>query len=27
MAPHAARALVGRRHVRVVPVAMLLGAA
>ncbi|MGD6748627.1 iron ABC transporter permease [Streptomyces sp. BH105] len=27
VAPHAARALVGRRHVRVVPVAMLLGAA
>ncbi|MEU6390993.1 iron ABC transporter permease [Streptomyces sp. NPDC046939] len=26
VAPHAARALVGRRHVRVVPVAMLLGA-
>ncbi|MCQ4211237.1 iron ABC transporter permease [Streptomyces longispororuber] len=25
VAPHAARALVGRRHVRVVPVAMLLG--
>ncbi|MCZ4507480.1 iron ABC transporter permease [Streptomyces sp. ActVer] len=27
VAPHAARALVGRRHVRVVPVAVLLGAA
>ncbi|MFZ3573606.1 iron ABC transporter permease [Streptomyces sp. BH097] len=27
VAPHAARALVGRKHVRVVPVAMLLGAA
>ncbi len=27
VAPHAARALVGRRHVRVVPVALLLGAA
>ncbi|MFF8882208.1 iron ABC transporter permease [Streptomyces flaveolus] len=27
VAPHAARALVGRRHVRVVPVATLLGAA
>ncbi|MEU1278142.1 iron ABC transporter permease [Streptomyces sp. NPDC005805] len=27
VAPHAARALVGRRHIRVVPVAMLLGAA
>ncbi|WP_326692478.1 iron ABC transporter permease [Streptomyces sp. NBC_01795] len=27
VAPHAARALVGRRHVRVLPVAMLLGAA
>lgn len=27
VAPHAARALVGRRHVRAVPVAMLLGAA
>ncbi|WP_318217079.1 iron ABC transporter permease [Streptomyces sp. SCL15-6] len=27
VAPHAARGLVGRRHVRVVPVAMLLGAA
>ncbi|GAB2804509.1 iron ABC transporter permease [Streptomyces daliensis] len=27
VAPHAARALVGRRHVRTVPVAMLLGAA
>lgn len=27
VAPHAARALVGRRHVRVVPVAILLGAA
>jgi iron complex transport system permease protein len=27
VAPHAARALVGRRHVRIVPVAMLLGAA
>ncbi|MEU1214585.1 iron ABC transporter permease [Streptomyces sp. NPDC005790] len=26
VAPHAARALVGRRHVRVVPVALLLGA-
>ncbi|MEV1055084.1 iron ABC transporter permease [Streptomyces sp. NPDC049887] len=26
VAPHAARTLVGRRHVRVVPVAMLLGA-
>ncbi|MFJ9547524.1 iron ABC transporter permease [Streptomyces erythrochromogenes] len=26
VAPHAARALVGRRHVRVVPVAVLLGA-
>lgn len=26
VAPHAARALVGRRHIRVVPVAMLLGA-
>ncbi|MFE3554215.1 iron ABC transporter permease [Streptomyces sp. NPDC059193] len=26
VAPHAARALVGRQHVRVVPVAMLLGA-
>ncbi|MEU5755792.1 iron ABC transporter permease [Streptomyces sp. NPDC047829] len=26
VAPHAARALVGRRHVRVVPVAILLGA-
>ncbi|MFC9269777.1 iron ABC transporter permease [Streptomyces zhihengii] len=26
VAPHAARALVGRRHVRVVPVSMLLGA-
>jgi iron complex transport system permease protein len=26
VAPHAARALVGRRHVRVIPVAMLLGA-
>ncbi|MEV0321548.1 iron ABC transporter permease [Streptomyces sp. NPDC050658] len=26
VAPHAARALVGRRHVRVLPVAMLLGA-
>ncbi|MEU5950999.1 iron ABC transporter permease [Streptomyces sp. NPDC047525] len=26
VAPHAARALVGRRHVRVVPAAMLLGA-
>ncbi|MEW1925796.1 iron ABC transporter permease [Streptomyces sp. NPDC088360] len=26
VAPHAARALVGRRHARVVPVAMLLGA-
>jgi iron complex transport system permease protein len=26
-APHAARALVGRRHVRVVPVTLLLGAA
>ncbi|MGP3978253.1 iron ABC transporter permease [Streptomyces sp. 8N114] len=26
MAPHAARALVGRQHARVVPVAMLLGA-
>ncbi|MGI3227356.1 iron ABC transporter permease [Streptomyces sp. GTA36] len=27
VAPHAARALVGRRHVRMVPVAVLLGAA
>ncbi|MGN9763340.1 iron ABC transporter permease [Streptomyces sp. SD31] len=27
VAPHAARALVGRQHVRVLPVAMLLGAA
>lgn len=27
VAPHAARALVGRRHARVVPVALLLGAA
>ncbi|TKT04739.1 iron ABC transporter permease [Streptomyces lasalocidi] len=27
VAPHAARALVGRRHVRVVPVTLLLGAA
>ncbi|WP_335977041.1 MULTISPECIES: iron ABC transporter permease [Streptomycetaceae] len=27
VAPHAARALVGRRHVRVLPVAMLLGGA
>ncbi|WP_256107605.1 iron ABC transporter permease [Streptomyces sp. ODS05-4] len=27
VAPHAARALVGRRHVRVVPVSVLLGAA
>ncbi|KOG31382.1 iron ABC transporter permease [Streptomyces resistomycificus] len=27
VAPHAARALVGRRHVRVVPVVLLLGAA
>ncbi|MEV8020259.1 iron ABC transporter permease [Streptomyces sp. NPDC086554] len=27
VAPHAARALVGRRHVRVLPVAMILGAA
>ncbi|MGV9500341.1 iron ABC transporter permease [Streptomyces sp. NPDC003642] len=27
VAPHAARAVVGRRHVRVVPVAVLLGAA
>ncbi|MFB7656358.1 MULTISPECIES: iron ABC transporter permease [unclassified Streptomyces] len=27
VAPHAARALVGRRHVRVVPVSILLGAA
>lgn len=27
VAPHAARALVGRRHVRVTPVAMMLGAA
>ncbi|MFE0252255.1 iron ABC transporter permease [Streptomyces sp. NPDC059010] len=27
VAPHAARALVGRRHVRVLPVAVLLGAA
>lgn len=27
IAPHAARALVGRRHARVVPVALLLGAA
>ncbi len=27
VAPHAARALVGRRHVRVVPVSLLLGAA
>ncbi|MFV0137786.1 iron ABC transporter permease [Streptomyces sp. HMX87] len=27
VAPHAARGLVGRRHVRVVPVALLLGAA
>lgn len=27
VAPHAARALVGRRHVRVVPVAVLMGAA
>jgi ABC-type Fe3+-siderophore transport system permease subunit len=26
VAPHAARALVGRRHARVVPVALLLGA-
>lgn len=26
VAPHAARALVGRRHARVIPVAMLLGA-
>ncbi|MFD8565566.1 iron ABC transporter permease [Streptomyces sp. NPDC059639] len=26
VAPHAARALVGRRHVRVIPVALLLGA-
>lgn len=26
VAPHAARALVGRRHVRVVPVSLLLGA-
>ncbi|ALC24822.1 iron-hydroxamate transporter permease subunit [Streptomyces pristinaespiralis] len=26
VAPHAARALVGRQHVRVVPVAVLLGA-
>lgn len=26
VAPHAARALVGRRHVRVAPTAMLLGA-
>ncbi len=26
MAPHAARALVGRQHARVVPVAVLLGA-
>ena len=27
VAPHAARALVGGRHVRVIPVALLLGAA
>lgn len=26
VAPHAARALVGRRHVRVLPVSVLLGA-
>lgn len=26
VAPHAARALVGRRHVRVIPVAVILGA-
>ena len=26
VAPHAARALVGRRHTRVIPVAVLLGA-
>lgn len=26
VAPHAARALVGRRHTRVLPVALLLGA-
>jgi len=26
IAPHVARALVGRRHIRVVPVAVLLGA-